>query len=75
MTGIFKIKVLFIIKDYVKFFLWDTAGQEKYRAINKMFFRDAKIILIVYSIVDKHSFDEVDFWINYPVINCSVSSA
>ena len=48
-----------------KFFLWDTAGQEKYRAINKMFFRDAKIILIVYSIVDKHSFDEVDFWIKY----------
>ena len=51
-------------KSY-KFFLWDTAGQEKYRAINKMFFRDAKIILIVYSIVDKHSFDEVDFWIKY----------
>ena len=51
-------------KSY-KFFLWDTAGQERYRAINRMFFKDAKIILIVYSIIDKHSFDEVDFWIKY----------
>ena len=51
-------------KSY-KFFLWDTAGQERYRAINRMFFKDARIILIVYSIIDKHSFDEVDFWIKY----------
>ena len=51
-------------KSY-KYYIWDTVGQEKYRAINKIFFRDAKIILIVYSIIDKRSFDEVDFWINY----------
>ena len=31
--------------------IWDTAGQEKYRAINKMFIRGSKIILIVYSIL------------------------
>jgi small GTP-binding protein len=45
--------------------IWDTAGQEKFRAINKMFIRDAKIIFIVYSIDNKYSFDEVDFWVNF----------
>ena len=45
--------------------IWDTAGQEKYRAINKMIIRGSKIILIVYSIISRQSFNEVDFWINY----------
>ena len=45
--------------------IWDTAGQEKYKSINKMLIRGTKIILIVYSIIDKSSFDEIDFWINY----------
>ena len=33
--------------------IWDTAGQELYRAINTIFYRDAKIILIVYDITNK----------------------
>ena len=45
--------------------IWDTAGQEKYKSINKMLIRGTKIILIVYSIIDKSSFNEIDFWINY----------
>ena len=48
-----------------KYNIWDTAGQEKYRAINKMFIRGSKIILIVYSIISRNSFEEVDFWMNY----------
>jgi len=45
--------------------IWDTAGQEQYRSINKIFIRDSKIILIVYSIDNRKSFNEVDFWIKY----------
>ena len=48
-----------------KYCIWDTAGQEAYRAINKIYFRDAKIILIVYAIDNKNSFTNIDFWINY----------
>ena len=51
-------------KEY-KFAIWDTAGQEKYRSINKMFFRDAKIILVVYSIDNRATFEQIDFWINH----------
>ena len=44
--------------------IWDTAGQEQYRSINKILIRDSKIILIVYSIDNKNTFNEIDFWIN-----------
>ena len=45
--------------------VWDTAGQEKFRSINKFVIRDSKIILIVYSIDNRNSFQALDFWINY----------
>ena len=43
--------------------IWDTAGQERFRTLNKIFIKDAKIILLVYDITEKKSFDEiVNFW-------------
>lgn len=30
--------------------IWDTAGQEKYRSINKIFYKDAAIVIMVYDI-------------------------
>ena len=43
--------------------IWDTAGQERFRTLNKIFIKDAKIILLVYDITEKKSFNEiVDFW-------------
>ena len=51
--------------NFYNYNIWDTAGQEQYRAINKLFLRNAKIILIVYSIVSRQSFNEINYWINY----------
>ena len=41
----------------IKFEIWDTAGQEKYRAINKIFYKDANVALLVYDITQKPSFE------------------
>jgi small GTP-binding protein len=47
--------------------IWDTAGQEKFRSLNKLFFKDAKIAIIVIDIIQKKTFEAVDeFW--YPYI-------
>ena len=43
--------------------IWDTAGQERYRSLTKMFINDSKIVIFVYDITDKKSFEEVDFWV------------
>ena len=44
--------------------LWDTVGQEVYRSLNKMYLKDAKIVLVVFALNDKISYQETDFWIN-----------
>ena len=54
------------INPYIyKYYFWDSAGNQMYRKFNKILFRDAKILLIVYSIEYRESFEEVDFWIKY----------
>jgi small GTP-binding protein len=45
--------------------LWDTIGQEKYRALTKIFMKDAKIIIYVYDITNLHSFNELKFWFEF----------
>ena len=52
-------------KNSYKYFIWDTAGQEKYKGITKMFVRNTKIVLLVYSIDNKLSFQAIDNWINF----------
>ena len=51
------------LQKAIKFDIWDTAGQEKYRALAKIFYKDAKGIILVYDITDQRSFDEVkSYW-------------
>jgi small GTP-binding protein len=45
--------------------IWDTAGQEQYRSLNKLFIKNAKIVLLVYAINAKETFEQIDFWVNY----------
>ena len=44
--------------------VWDTTGQEAYRAVTKLFIQGAKIIILVYSINKKNSFESLDYWYN-----------
>ena len=47
----------------IKFDIWDTVGQEKYRSLAKIFYKDAKIIILVYDITTDFSFKALkDFW-------------
>ena len=47
----------------LKFEIWDTAGQERFRSLAKIFYKDAKVICLVYDITSKKSFDELkNFW-------------
>ena len=51
----------------IKFDIWDTAGQEKFRSLGKNFYRDAYIILMVFDITRQETFDNLKkIW--YPEI-------
>ena len=43
--------------------LWDTAGQEKYKSLTKLFTKDAKIAILVYSIDSEESFNDLGTWL------------
>lgn len=42
--------------------IWDTAGQEKYKSISKMLYRDAQVIAIVFDVSKHSTFLSVESW-------------
>ena len=44
--------------------IWDTVGQERYRSLTKLFFKDTKIVILVYAINKKETFDGLIYWLN-----------
>ncbi len=43
--------------------IWDTAGQEKYRSLTKFFYKDALMVIMVYDITRRESYDNVkNYW-------------
>ena len=56
-------KTIKLEETTIKFDIWDTAGQEKFRSLARIFYKDAKIIIYVYDITDKNSFEEIkNYW-------------
>ena len=56
----------------IKFEIWDTAGQEKFRSLAKVFYKNAAICILVYDITKKQTFEELQkFWIEEIKANAS----
>ena len=69
----FTSKIVYIsdTQKAIRFDLWDTAGQEKYRSLAKIFYKDAKIIIFVYEITNKISFENLkNYWYKEVKDNC-----
>ena len=50
-------------KQSLRFDIWDTAGQAKYRSLTKFFYKDAAIAILVHDITRRDSFEEVrKYW-------------
>ena len=47
----------------INYEIWDTAGQEKYRSLTKIFYQDSKVTILVYDITRKDSFEAIkNYW-------------
>ena len=51
-------------KKQFEIYLFDTAGQEKFRAITFNYFKGTDGILLIYDIADKSTFESVENWIS-----------
>jgi len=47
----------------IKLQIWDTCGQEFYKSLISSFYRNTSLAIIVYSIDNQKSFDDLDMWL------------
>jgi len=47
----------------LKLYIWDTGGQERFRAMAPLYYRDAAGAIIVYDVTNPSSFDSVKYWV------------
>ena len=52
-------KKITLHKQKIRMDLWDTAGQEKYRAIGRHFYKESYIVCLVYDITNIDSFEKL----------------
>ena len=60
----------------VKLQIWDTCGQEAYRSLIINFYRNASLAIIVYSVDDLNSFNDINIWLKqvktYGTSSCKI---
>ncbi|CAG9331981.1 unnamed protein product [Blepharisma stoltei] len=59
----FSQKNLKIGEKTIRIQIWDTAGQDRFRAITSTYYRGAIGALLVYDICNHNSFDHIDRWL------------
>ena len=48
----------------IKMNLWDTSGEEKFRSMLPIYFRNVNGAILTYDIGDKLSFNNIEYWLN-----------
>jgi Ras-related protein Rab-5C len=56
-------KVILNNGSMVKLHIWDTSGQERFRAMTNLYYRDAQVAILTYDIKSESSFTSIEFWI------------
>jgi Ras-related protein Rab-6A len=47
----------------IKYNIWDTGGQERFRCLMPMYIRDSKIVIFVFDVSDISTLDEIDRYV------------
>ena len=43
--------------------IWDTSGNETYKSISKNYWKSASVVILVYDIANRASFENIDLWL------------
>ena len=65
MSGYSSMKQVYFEKSNKKinYEIWDTAGEEKFRSVTKIFYQDSKVAILIYDITRKDSFEALkNYW-------------
>ncbi|EGC31720.1 hypothetical protein DICPUDRAFT_156394 [Dictyostelium purpureum] len=59
----FLTKTINIEGNKIKYLIWDTAGQDRFRSLTPMYYRGACVAILVFDITHQKSFDTVKDWV------------
>lgn len=60
----YKIKNIELEGKRLKLYIYDTAGQERFRTITRNFYKGAQGIILTYDITDEKTFHKINHWSN-----------
>lgn len=64
-AGFYPASIDFENDETINMDIWDTAGQEVYRALVPQYARGANVGILVFSLVDRKTFAELDQWVKF----------
>jgi len=47
----------------IKYHIWDTGGQERFRSMAGLYYRDASAAILTYDITNEKTFESINFWV------------
>ncbi|KAK6031390.1 Ras family protein, partial [Ostertagia ostertagi] len=67
----FRVKTVNVDKDKVKLQIWDPSGQERFRSVVHLYYRNAQAVVFVYDLTHQRTFDRLPDWMDEIERNCS----
>lgn len=53
----------------MKLHIWDTGGQDRFRAMAPLYYRDAAGAILTFDCINKDSFDAIRYWVGQLQLN------
>eukprot|EP01087_Luapelamoeba_hula_P023463 TRINITY_DN862_c0_g1_i3.p1 TRINITY_DN862_c0_g1~~TRINITY_DN862_c0_g1_i3.p1 ORF type:complete len:175 (+),score=30.47 TRINITY_DN862_c0_g1_i3:99-623(+) len=69
----FKVKLMDFGDKRINLTIWDTAGQEKFRALTSSYYRGTQGIILVYDVTNRASFQHLNDWLGEIDMYCNNS--
>ena len=57
-------KVILSNGSAVKLHIWDTSGQERFRAMTNLYYRDAQVAILTYDVTNEQSLESLNYWLS-----------
>ena len=48
----------------IKLHIWDTSGQDRFRSMTNLYYRDAQVAILTYDVSNEQSLDSLNYWLN-----------
>ncbi len=56
----------------IKYHIWDTGGQERFRSMGNLYYKDASAAILTYDICNEKSLESLNYWIEELKSKCNV---